>query len=203
MKTKSGSSPLQLLAAVACSFLCWSCQPLTTEFVPPDAPVASPQGQLSEGDLIKVTFPGASDLNLSQKILANGTANLPIIGDVSAAGKRLGTFQKELEVKYRDHLTDPRVLVSLETPSAAIYVSGEVVQPGKVSLERPLTVLEAVMEAGGFTKFANRKRVVVVRNVDGKQKRYVRNLGQTLKFGESTAFYLQPYDSVIVQQSLW
>jgi polysaccharide export outer membrane protein len=180
-----------------------SCQSSLPETLPTDATLPNSQGQLSEGDLIQVTFPGAPNLDLTQKVLSNGQVNLPIIGDVAASGKKLGTFQRELEGRYREHLADPRVLVSLETPSAVVYVSGEVTNPGKVPLSRPLTVLEAIMESGGFSRFANRKEIFVVRKEGNLQKRYVRNLNETLAHGNGKTFYLKPYDVIYVKQSAW
>ena len=51
-----------------------------------------------------------------------------------------------------------------------MVVSGAVQKPGKIVFERPATVLEAIMEAGGFTPEANLKRVSVIRNVKGEHK---------------------------------
>lgn len=197
------SRPLLIIFLGLGLFALTSCQSSQPESVPLNASIPATRGQLSEGDLIKVNFPGAPDLNLSQKILSNGQVNLPIIGDIQASGKKVGVFQRELELEYQEHLSDPRVLVSLETPSAVVYVSGEVANAGKVPLSRPLTVLEAVMESGGFSTYANKKEVVVVRKEGAAQKKYVRNLNDTLTHGDGQPFYLQPYDVVVVKQSLW
>ena len=58
-------------------------------------------------------------------------------------------------------------------------------------------------KAGGFSKFANPKQVVVVRNKNGKTERYALNLGDTLSGASSGSFYLRPYDTVYVKQSRW
>lgn len=171
--------------------------------IPSDALVSKPSGTLSEGDEIKVTFPSASELNLSSKIQRNGKVNLPLVGDVSAAGKSITSFQSQLVSLYSSHLTDPQVFVSMEKPAASVYVSGEVRAPGKVALDRPMTVLEAVMESGGFSKLANPKKVLVMRNENGKQRRYVLNLKEVMMNDQSQAFYVRPYDVIYVDQSNW
>ena len=171
--------------------------------LPAESFIPTPKGQLSAGDLIEISYPGAPELNLKQKILANGQVNLPIIGDVPAANKRLGQFQKELETRYTKHLTDPRILVSLETTSAVVYVSGEVETPGKVPLERPLTVLEAIVESGGFSRFANQGKIQVYRTENGERKSYLRNLANNSIANDHQPFYLKPYDVVVVHKSLW
>ncbi|MEM1082954.1 MAG: polysaccharide biosynthesis/export family protein [Verrucomicrobiota bacterium] len=171
--------------------------------IPAEAFVARPSGTLNAGDVIRVSYPGAPELNLTQKVQPNGRVSLPMIGDVKASGRNVGSFQSSLEGMYAEHLTDPKVLVSLETPASSVYVSGEVRDPGKISLDRPMTAIEAIMEAGGFSKYANAKRVYVVRNENGKHQRYVLNVSDTLSGTNSNAFYLRPYDVVYVKESNW
>ncbi|WP_367871218.1 polysaccharide biosynthesis/export family protein [Luteolibacter sp. Populi] len=163
---------------------------------------ARPTGTLSAGDVIQVSYPGAPELNTTQRVQANGRVSLPKVGDVSASGKSAATLQSQLTGMYASHLQNPTVLVAVETAAAGVYVSGEVNKPGKIPLDRPMTAFEAVMEAGGFGKFANPKQVVVVRNQNGKQQRYALNFDDTLRNGGS-AFYLRPYDTVFVNKSRW
>jgi polysaccharide export outer membrane protein len=171
--------------------------------VPAEAYRSMPNASLAAGDEIKVAFSGAPELNVQQKIQANGKVSLPTIGDVSAVGKSITGFQSELTSRYQVHLQDPAVTVSVQTAAAGIYVSGEVLRPGKIPLDRPMTALEAVMECGGFTKFANPKQVIVVRNERGKSKRYVLNMNEALYGGDSNPFYVRTYDVIYVKQSNW
>lgn len=173
------------------------------EPIPASASAARPTGALAPGDEISVSFSGAPEMNTKQKIQPNGRVSLPTIGDVSAAGKTITSFQSQLTAMYQPHLQDPTVVVGLESAAASVYVSGEVNNPGKVPLERPMTALEAVMEVGGFTKFANPKQVIVVRNEKGRTQRYVLNLNNTLSGVDNTPFYLRPFDVIYVKQSAW
>ena len=95
------------------------------------------------------------------------------------------------------------MFVAIEQPAATVYVSGAVNSPGKVPLDRSITALEAVMEVGGFARVANPKKVYVIRNEGGKQRRYPINLKDPLSGYDSPAFYLRPYDVVFVEQSNW
>ena len=122
---------------------------------------------------------------------------------MSAAGRSINSLQATLTSLYQPHLQDPTVVVSLESAASGVYISGEVMRPGKVPLDRPMTALEGVMEAGGFTKFANPKQVIVIRKVGGNQQRYVLNMNDTLSGYESSPFYLRPYDVIYVKQSVW
>jgi polysaccharide export outer membrane protein len=202
--------PSRLLAMAAClataavmfvSVGCQNTSPATP--VPAEAAASRPSGSLAPGDEITVTFSGAPELNTRQKIQANGKVSLPTIGDVSASGRSITSFQSQLTSMYQPHLQDPNVVVSLVAASAGVYVSGEVLRPGKIPLDRPMTALEAVMEAGGFTKFANPKQVIVVRNEGGRNQRYVINMNDALNGMDSRPFYVRPFDVLYVRQSAW
>jgi polysaccharide export outer membrane protein len=171
--------------------------------VPSAVSPAAPSGNLAAGDVIRVSYPGAPEFNQSLRIQADGNIGLPMVGSVAGSGRSPSALQAALSTMYAPHLNDPTVFVSLEQPAASVYVSGEVGNPGKVLLVRPTTALEAVMEVGGFSKLANPKKVYVIRNEGGSQKRYVLNLGDPLRGNESRAFYLRAYDVIYVERSRW
>lgn len=198
------TSSLMALSAIAMAGFFSACEgPEPHAEIPADVMSARPTGTLSAGDVIQVSYPGAPELNTTQRIQANGRVSLPKVGDVSASGKSVASLQSQLTGMYTSHLQNPTVLVAVETAAAGVYISGEVNKPGKIPLDRPMTAFEAVMEAGGFSKFANRKQVVVVRNQGGKHQRYALNLDDTLSGANHNAFYLRPYDTVYVKQSRW
>lgn len=198
---KSGMTCLAASLALFGAVACQNMNPPAP--IPAEAAAARPSGALAPGDVLILAFPGAPELNCRQKIQANGKVSLPTLGDVSASGRSITAFQSQLTSMYQPHLQDPTVVVSLESAAAGVYVSGEVLRPGKIPLDRPMTVLEAVMEAGGFTKFANPKQVIVVRNEKGKNQRYVLNMNDTLSGLESAPFYVRPFDVIYVRQSAW
>jgi len=175
----------------------------STPQVPTEAAIARPTGNLAPGDEISVTFTGAPELNTKQKIQPNGKVSLATLGDVTAAGRTITDFQRQLTTLYQPHLQDSSVVVALSGAAAGVYVSGEVQRSGKIPLDRPMTALEAVMEAGGFTRFANPKQVIIIRNQEGKSRRYVLNMNDALYGTESRPFFVRPYDVIYVKQSNW
>lgn len=190
--------------SLALIWLATSCGSMNSpELVPAEAYRSKPDATLAAGDEINVSFSGAPELNVKQKIQANGRVSLPTVGDVGAAGQSLTGFQEQLTSLFQPHLQDPTVIVSVESAAAGVYVSGEVLRPGKIPLDRPMTALEAIMEAGGFTKFANPKQVIIVRNQRGKNQRYVLNMNHALSGMDSSPFYLRTYDVIYVKQSNW
>ena len=198
---QSGLAGAMSLSMVLVSTGCGDMNPAPA--VPAEAYRSKPNATLAAGDEIKVAFSGAPELNVQQKIQANGKVSLPTIGDVSAVGKSITGFQSELASRYQPHLQDPGVTISVETAAAGVYVSGEVLRPGKIPLDRPMTALESVMECGGFTKFANPKQVIVVRNQGGRSQRYVLNMNEALYGADSSPFYVRTYDVIYVKQSNW
>lgn len=189
------------LFAVLCAFACVGCQSQTAGPIPQEWRAQTP-GALAAGDVLKFTFPGAPELNQSQKIRADGKVSVPVLGEILAGGKRLGDLQRELTRLYQPQLKNSEVVVSLESSTTAVYVGGAVNRPGKVPLDRPMTVLEAIMEAGGFTPdLANPRKVSVIRNVNGQHTTHLVDLSPGLRGQSSEAFYLKAYDVIYVPQS--
>lgn len=156
---------------------------------------------LGPGDVIKLSFPAAPELNQAQKIRADGRLSLPLVGEVDAAHKTVGQLQSELVQLYKPQLKSPEVVVTLEGSTTTVVVSGSVAKPGKIVFDRPTTVFQAIMEAGGATAYGNLRGVRLIRTINGVQKSQVLNLRGALN-GESTnAFYVRDGDVIYVPQS--
>jgi polysaccharide export outer membrane protein len=157
---------------------------------------------LNPGDVVKISFPAAPELNQSQKIGTDGTLSLPLVGEVHAAGKSPGQLQTELANLYKPQLQDNEVLVTLETRALPVVVSGAVQKPGKITFERPATVLEALMEAGGFTPEADLKKVSVIRIVKGEHQTQLFDLRPLLHGKPTRAVYVSGGDVIYVPEKL-
>lgn len=121
-------STLLIFVALACG----GCQS-------PLPPLPNPPGpktavRLSPGDSIKVTFAEESDLDQTQRIRRDGKISLPLIGELTAAGKRLMDLQREIISRYEGKLDNPEVLVTLESGTATVIVSGFANKPEKLIL---------------------------------------------------------------------
>jgi polysaccharide export outer membrane protein len=154
---------------------------------------------LASGDVVKLTFSSAPELNQSQKIRTDGKLSLPLVGEVDAGGKTVGQLQAELIELYKSQLKTPDVTVSLESSITTVTVSGAVHKPGKLAFERPTTVLQAIMEAGGPSEFGTLKRVRLMRVVNGVYKSQVMDLHDLSK--EVKPFYVRDNDMIYVSQS--
>jgi polysaccharide export outer membrane protein len=156
---------------------------------------------LASGDVVKLTFSSAPELNQSQKIRADGKLSLPLIGEVDANGKTVGQLQSELIQLYKPQLKTPEVTVSLEASVTTVVVSGAVNKPGKIVFERPTTVFQAIMEAGGPSEFGTLKHVRLIRTVNGIQKSQVMNVHETLLGQGTKPFYVRDGDVIYVPQT--
>jgi len=102
---------------------------------------------------------------------------------------------------YGPQLQTKQLTVAVEASALAIYVTGAVMRPGKVVSQRPLTALEAIMEAGGFDYAkANQKSVAVIRHQGGAVQRYKINLKNELSGRETQPFSLKSFDIVFVPE---
>src|SRR5438874_5125275 len=156
---------------------------------------------LASGDVVKLTFSSAPELNQAQKVRVDGKLSLPLVGEVDAAGKTVGQLQSELIQLYKSQLKTPEVTVSLETSLTTVVVSGAVNKRGKIAFERPTTVFQAIMEAGGPSEFGTLKHVRLVRTVNGVQKSQVMNVQDTLVSQGTKPFYVRDGDVIYVPQT--
>jgi protein involved in polysaccharide export with SLBB domain len=184
------------------SLLLGACQSPQVSSIPPRLAGKAPT-TLAVGDIVKFTYPGAQEYNHVQKVRTDGRVSLPLIGQVQAAGKNVGSFQAELVDRYASKLQNKEVIVSVELSSIPVYVSGAVQKPGRITLDRSMTVLEAIMEANGFTNRANPSRVVLIRQDGGRHYTKTFNLAPALKGQPSEAFYLKPYDVIVIPESFF
>jgi polysaccharide export outer membrane protein len=159
---------------------------------------------LNVGDVIKIAFPGTPGLEEApQQIRRDGRINLSIIGEIKAADKTPAELEKELIEAYASELTSKEIKVTVLSSSFAVYVMGAVAKPGKITPERTLTALDAIMEAGGFdTARANMKAVRVIRQEGGQLNNYYLNMKEILEGGESEPFYLKAHDVVWVPEKI-
>ena len=187
------------LLPVLCALLT-GCQTNPPATPPPNPGAAGySTNNLLEGDLVSITFQYSTNFNAEQRIALDGTLNLQGVGQVKAAGKSTLQLQNELLGLYKSQVKDDPITIKILAAESAVYVAGAVTRPGKIPLERPMTVLEAIMEAGGYDPYrADLSDVLVLRVENGVQKAYRINLKRVLEGRDPMPFYLKPFDVVQV-----
>ncbi len=188
------------LVFLAVALLSASCQtPVSTQL--PQEAGPSKRVTLASGDVIKLIFSGAPEQNQSQKIGADGKINLPQVGEITAAGKTVAQVQAELTALYKPLLRNTDVLVVVESGAIHVYMAGALGKAGPLVLDRPTTILQAVMQAGGPTPFGNMRRVQVIRLVNGVERSQVVDLRPTLRGQATRPFYVRDGDVISIPQS--
>src|SRR5437899_7923129 len=152
---KRASSPSSCLFAflVFAALACGGCQSLLPPLPNPPGPKTAVR--LSPGDVIKASYADETIPDQTQKIRRDGKLSLPLVGEVTAAGKRVIDFQHELVRRYEGQLENNEVLVTLENGLATVVVSGFANRPCRVTFDRPTTVYQAIMEACGVSVYGS------------------------------------------------
>src|SRR5438309_1274365 len=172
----------------------------------PLPPLPNPPGpktavRLSPGDVIKVSYADESVPDQTQKIRRDGRVSLPLIGEVTAAGKRVIAFQHELVSRYEGQLENSEVLVTLENGTATVTVSGFASRPGRVTFDRPTTVYQAIMEAGGVSDYGSPSNIHLTRVINGEQRAETINLRPTIHGKPTKPKYVQDGDVIYISRS--
>jgi protein involved in polysaccharide export with SLBB domain len=154
---------------------------------------------LAEGDVVSITFQYSTNFNTVQKIGLDKMLNLQGAGQVKAAGESALQLQDQLTELYKTQAKDDPIIVRVVSTEACVYVIGAVNHPGRIPIVRPMTVIEAIMEAGGFdSDRAKLSQVWVLRIEEGRQRAYQLNLKEVLEGKDDKIFYVKPFDIVRV-----
>lgn len=140
--------------------------------LPPPTNTQNGQEQpLAANDVLQIDVFQADSLDRTVQIDAAGRVNLPLIGQVQAAGKSVRTLEQEIEAAYgRNYLQNPDVTIFVkESFGQRITIDGEVTKAGVYPVSSSSTLLETIALAGGFRTIADQSKVYVYRDI-GDQK---------------------------------
>jgi polysaccharide export outer membrane protein len=140
------------------------CASVSREALDEAAKPVSKEFLLGPEDVLEVTVWRNQDLSRTVVVRPDGKISLPLIGDVQASGLNSSQVAAKIAQRLTEFKENPNVSVSLkEVNSYFIFVLGEVLKPGKYPLKSYATVLQGVSMAGGFTPFAAKNRMQVIR----------------------------------------
>ncbi len=119
-------------------------------------------------DVLEISVWKNEDLSRVTTVRPDGMIALPLIGDVQAAGLTPEELRKAIVNKLKEY--QETVVVSVivqEVNSFKVFIMGEVAAPGTYTLKRNTTILQAIAMAGGFTEYASRNDIVLIRERSG------------------------------------
>ena len=167
-----------------------------------DAVVVSPgeDGDYKIGpeDVLDISVWKNQELSRTVPVRPDGKVSLPLVNDIQAAGLTPSRLRQELTRRLSEYVPSPEVAVIVrEVHSAKVSVVGSVKSPGRYEMRSPATVLELIALAQGFTDFASRDRIVVLRQ-NGTPARITFNYRKITDGTEQDNFLVQPGDIIVV-----
>lgn len=159
---------------------------------------------LGPGDVVEIKVFREPDLAGVYRISDGGRLDFPLIGEVVVAGRRPEQIEEELRTRLGDgYLVDPQVTVFVkERNSQKVHVLGQVKKPGSFPFEGGMTIIQAITNAGGFTKLASTNNVTLTRVASGTEESFRVRVGD-IRSGESPNVDLQPGDIVWVPEAIF
>jgi len=117
-------------------------------------------------DVLEIIVWRNQDLSKTITVRPDGKISLPLIGDVQAVGMTPDQLTKEIVNRLKEFKENPNVSVVVQqVNSYGVFVLGEVAHPGKYQLKSFTSVLQAVSLAGGFTPYAAKSKMFLLRKI--------------------------------------
>lgn len=212
------SGALVLLCAAATADMAWAQMPAAATNSPvlaaansSNVDVLDNKYHLVVGDQLSFRILEDEDEPVGLTVTDSGDIQVPYLGRYPAAGKTCkelaAALKAELEKKYYYQATVVVAVNAMPKSRGKIYLVGAIRAPGPqdISSDEALTVSKAILRSGGFTDFANEKKVKVTRasgGADGKQT-FVVDVERVLEKGETEAdLPLQPGDLIFVPERM-
>jgi polysaccharide biosynthesis/export protein len=162
------------------------------------APSIPDEYRMSPGDKLRIEVYKDAQLSQSVQVRPDGKVTLPLIGDIQANGKTPIELRDAIGAAFKEYITNPTVtVIVVEAVAATAYVMGEVNHPGAVTLQAPLTVIQALALAGGLKDFADAKNIRILRKSPLGVQMITFDYKEATKSARAP-IYLRPGDTVVV-----
>jgi polysaccharide export outer membrane protein len=160
---------------------------------------ASSDYVIGADDVLHISVWKEPDLSEQLPVRPDGKISMPLLNDIPAAGLTPLALKDSITEKLKKYIADPRVTVVVTAMnSQRIFVTGEVLRSGPMTLLPQMTVLQALAQ-GGFTQFANLKAIYLLRTQNGKQQKLPFNYKEVVKGNHPEQnILLKPGDTVVV-----
>jgi polysaccharide export outer membrane protein len=167
---------------------------------PSEGAGASTDYLVGAGDKLDITVLGHTELDRVLEVRGDGTIGFPLIGDVPVAGRALPEISREMTRSLgKDFIVNPQISVNIkEYGSQWVTVIGEVSKPGRQLLRQKMSLIELLAEAGGFTAYANRKQIEILRTEGPDLRRKLAVNLRAIEQGKQKDIPLRAGDVVIV-----
>ena len=150
-------------------------------------------------DVLDISVWKNPELSRKVPVRPDGKVSLPLVNDIQAAGLTPSQLREQLAARLAEFVPTPEVAVIVqEVQSLKVAVVGAVKTPGRFMLKSPATVLECLALAQGFTEFAARDRIVVLRQQGNATQRIPFNYRKVADGSDQENFFVKPGDIIVV-----
>lgn len=150
----------------------------------------------SDGIIITLSTPATQEAQMV--VDENGMIKLPLLDPIKAAGLSSSELEKSIQKAYLDNHIYKYVTVNVQVPSRSYFVQGEVRSPGRYPLIGGVTLLQAIAAAGGYTDFANPKKVEIKRGDE-----LLKLNAKTIQRNPDKDIFVKTGDVIVVRRSYW
>ena len=155
--------------------------------------------QIGPEDVLDISVWKNPELSRKVPVRPDGKISLPLVNDIQAAGLTPSELREQLAKKLAEFVPTPEVAVIVsEVQSLKVSVVGAVKTPGRFLLKSPATVLECIALAQGLTEFANRDKIVVLRQQGNGTQRIPFNYRKVAESSDQDNFVVKPGDIIVV-----
>jgi polysaccharide biosynthesis/export protein len=196
------------ISALVLSLVLAGCATTASESGPPPAEAVTSVDDYLIGvdDMVQVSVWRNPELGITVPVRPDGKISVPLVGDVAAGGRTPAEVGKDIQEKLATYVRDPQVAVILTELRSHEYLSrvrvtGAVRQPVSIPYRQGMTVLDAVLAAGGLTEFAAPDRSDLYRKSTAGTKTYEVRLDRILGRGDlSTNYKVAPGDVITIPE---
>ena len=150
-------------------------------------------------DVLDVQVWKNEELSRVVPVRPDGMISLPLVNDIQAAGLTAVELRQAITQRLAEYVPSPEVSVMVrEVHSVKVAVLGAVRMPGHYEVKSSATVLELIARAQGLTEFADRGRIVVMRQTGTETTRIPFNYRKVAEGSEQDNFYVRPGDIIVV-----
>lgn len=173
---------------------------------PADVPTTASAYRIGVDDVVQVSVWRSPELSITAPVRPDGNITVPLVGDVTAAGRLPDEVAKEVQTKLATYVREPQVTVILTELRSHEYLSrvrvtGAVRTPVSIPYRQGMTVLDAVLAAGGVTEFAAPGRSGLYRRNGQETLNYSVKLDRILNSGDlATNYPVAPGDVITVPE---
>lgn len=171
----------------------------------PSAETATSPYLIGPGDTLTIFVWRNPELSTDVTVRPDGRVSMPLVEDITANGMTPTQLAREVEKRLSKYLSKPLVTVMQKQfvgPfNRQIRIIGEAVQPKAIPYRANMTLLDAMIEVGGLTRFAAGDRATLVRTVGNQQATYSVHIDSLIRDGEiQSNVPLSPGDIIIIPQ---